>query len=222
MYTWNAIGRLAIGQFSSGVRQASIAAEVGTYTLSGQSVGYWLSAVPGAYTLTGNAVALSASLIGGTGTYTLTGQTAGLGRSAYLLASWRPKVRAWSLWSATGAVAIGQGSRSSAAETTYRLQGQTASSALTLLAATGSYAVTGGDALFAVTRRAEPGEYTLTGTAALLATSINAVTGVYTLTGIDIEFERRAAKIRRFPRVGSSTATARSRGAGVKVRAYGG
>lgn len=222
MYTWNAIGRLAIGQFSSGVRQASIAAEVGTYTLSGQSVGYWLSALPGSYALTGNAVALSASLIGGTGTYTLTGQTAGLGRSTYLLASWRPNVRAWSLWSATGAVAIGQGSRSSAAETTYRLQGQQSGAAFTLLAATGSYALTGGDALFTVTRRAEPGEYVLTGTAALLSTSISAVTGAYVLTGVDIEFQRRSAKIRRFPRVGSSTATVRSRGAGVKVRAYGG
>ena len=171
--------------------QASLTAEAGSFTLTGQAAGLradrLLSAEAGSFTLSGQAAGLQAQrrMAAGTGAFDLTGQDAGLrvtrrmtaeagsftlsGQSATL-------VRALRLTAGTGAFSlIGQDAALNVAGSS------------TLAAETGVFALGGQAAGLRAARRlaAEPGSFSLAGQAAgmRVARLLTADAGVFTLAG---------------------------------------
>jgi hypothetical protein len=159
------------GQAAALSASRTITAAQGSYALTGQDAnllrGFPLAAVQGSYLLTGQAatLGLGRAISAAQGAYTLTGQPAALGAARQLTA--------------------GQGS--------YALAGQDASlvytqaGAYTLTASHGTYALTGQAAGLLATRRAvaDQGTYSIAGQAAALSRGLSmaAGQGSYALTG---------------------------------------
>lgn len=191
----------------------TLTAESGSYTLTGQNAGLYVTRVitadSGSYTLTGQSASLVASrvLTADSGSYTLTGDNAGLykqfvlaadsgscaltGQDANLVVS-RVLVADSGTYALSGQDAGLVVSRVLPAESgSYSLSGQDANllANRVLVAESGSYALTGNDAVFskAYTLTAESGSYTLTGHDAGIYHNrmLAAESGEYQLTGQD-------------------------------------
>jgi len=214
-----AIGQYAIGQFEDQAGAYSLAADVGTYTLTGQDAilryGHVLTAAAGSYTLTGQAATLSRDrrLACATGSYTITGQAASLlaTRVLFALPDTRLGGTVYSFlgFAALGQVAIGQSTSDTVAApaTTYAITGYDTvlRRGISLTAAPGAYTLTGQIAGSYFTRAiiAGTGTYTINGQAAPSIITMPAAAGSYTLTGQDVTFNRVRKRIRGFARVGS-------------------
>lgn len=171
--------------------ELSVAADAGSYTLTGQAAGllvdHVIPAAAGTYTLTGQNVDLSTSanvtMSAAAGSYTLTGQAAGLLRQYPLTAS------AGSYTLTGQAAGLRYDHKIDASTGSYTLTGQAVDllKQYSFAAAAGSYTLTGQDAGLRHDFKidAGAGSYTLTGQAASLLRQypLTADAGSYALTG---------------------------------------
>lgn len=226
MLGFDALGRLALGEAPTAAATAyAVTADGGSFTLSGQEMVSAVSmpAEVGAFTVAGSA-GLVVSMPAEAGSFTITGQ------ASVAQAVFRLRCDPFLATTAThfgaaplGALALGQGFLVTETSISFALSGGEAVFRHTMAAEAGSFVVTGQNMLpfEGNILTAQAGSFALTFQQFGTSITLPMGTGAFTLTG-QAELARRSPKIRRFPRVGSTTATARSRGAGVKVRAYGG
>lgn len=185
-----------IVSFYSASSGYTLALDQGSYTLSGQAVGFKrgvrLTAEQGSYTLTGQSVALKHGykLTLDYGSYTLTGQDVALKKASKLTAEQGSYVL-------TGqAVSLKAGYKLTAEYGSYTLTGQDVTFALGkgLTAEYGSYALTGQDVNLLAGRKltCDYGSYTLTGQDIALKRGVRltADSGSYTLTGQDAALKK--------------------------------
>lgn len=224
MLGFEAVGRLALGEVPPATATQLIAAQ-GTYTLTLQSVdsAVSMSAAAGALALTMQTVTGAVSLPAAQGSYALTGYDAGLPYQVFMAASpFLITERSQMMFAALGEVALGEYRASS--RPTFQTHFPDIVASTSLPADQGSYTLTGRDAALFLGFTLDPitGVYTLNGQSAVFQINLPAAQGAYALTLVAVDMVRAVSKIRRFPRVGTSTATARSRGAGIRTRSYGG
>lgn len=228
MLGFDALGKLALGQLSGVAAASAITAETGALVVSGQEMAsvVTMPADAAAVTVTGQSAGLVVSMRAEAGTLTITGQTV-VTTAAYRLAVGPFVAQEDTQFgvAALGAIALGQ------------LYADSANSI--------SFEVTGGEVMFRHAMAAEAGAVAISGGAANLvegnvltadhcdiivtfhpiATTITLPLGAGSLviTGQgQVELSRRSPKLRRFPRAGTTTISARSVGAGMRARAYGG
>lgn len=228
MLGFDALGKLALGQLPGGSASA-VSADAGAFVLSGQDAVFTV-AMPGeaaTFTLSGQAAGLAVSMPAGTGVFTLTGQTA-LTPAVFRLTC-GPFVASEDTQfgiAALGAIALGQLYRETDTAISFELSGGDVVFRHTMAASVGAFVYTGQDARLVEGNvlTAEHVDFTLSFPAFATSIVLPMAAGSYAVTvqGDLMELARRSPKLRRFPRVGSTTVSARSRGAGVKVRAYGG
>ena len=228
MLGFSALGKQALGKAPSATAEA-VTAEAGAFVLTGQAALFSIS-VPldvGVFSLAGQAATQPVSMPAGTGAFTLTGQDAATAAafSILCLPSTAGDEIQWG-FAALGKAAFGQGRKTRGSSITFAVTGQDVGFSAAIVAQTGVFTVTGQAAnlVEGYVLTAERGAFVLGGQPAGLRITTPLATGsfVVSVQGQLIDFTRRVPKLRRFPRVGSTTVSARSRGAGVKVRAYGG
>lgn len=227
MLSLEALGRHALGQASSATA-SSINAEAGSYALTGQTIvsTVTMPAEVGAFTVSSVSTGLVVTMPASAGSFALTGQDTV--QRALVTLRCDPYVAYQTAqfgFAPLGALALGQGLIDTAVAVSFDLVGTEAVFNLTMPAEAGAFVVTGqsGALFLGDIISPEAGAFTLAFQPFTTTIVLPMAAGSYALTGIgQTDLTRRPPKIRRFPRVGSTTATARSRGAGVRVRAYGG
>lgn len=229
MLQLEALGRLALGQVPSSTA-AAVTFEAGAFTVTGQTVNTTttLPVEPLVIAATGQNVATVVGVPFEVGAYTVTGQNVDP-RENYVLrfepfAAYRD---VHFLFSALGEAALGQAKQQSPTGVSFELAGQDVKFSHSLSVSPASISVTAGSANLFLGNILSPTVWAVTtafqpfGTVIRLPVS-PAQFAVTFSSSPPFELARRSPKLRRFPRVGSTTVSARSRGAGVKVRAYGG
>lgn len=228
MLGFDALGKLALGQLP-GASANAVSADAGAFVLSGQDAVFTV-AMPGeaaTFTLSGQAAGLAVSMPAGTGVFTLTGQTA-LTPSVFRLTC-GPFVASEDTQfgiAALGAIALGQLYRETDTAISFELAGGDVVFRHTMAAAVGAFVLAGQDARLVEGNvlSADVGALAVTFQSVATSLTLPLAAGAFTLTGQgpSTELARRSPKLRRFPRTGTTTISARSVGAGLRARAYGG